>query len=198
MTCESRGGDKDDAVACAVGLWDPIIQLPNVPVHTHLLPNGKVLFWGRRVDLNGSMDQHECDVYLLDPTTQEIRRARSPAMPDGSSVNLFCSGHAFLSDGRLFVAGGHIVDGEGVNQACLYDWKTNDWMPLPKMNHGRWYPSVILLLDGSVLVTSGSYREGPDPWQNNHIPQIWREGAGWRELSGALRLARPAPKWSSG
>jgi Dyp-type peroxidase family len=50
-----------------IGRWDPIIQLPNVPVHTHLLPSGKVLFWGRRVDQNGSMDQHSCTPFLLDP-----------------------------------------------------------------------------------------------------------------------------------
>lgn len=31
-----------------VGQWSPIIPLPNVPIHTHVLPTGKVLFWGRR------------------------------------------------------------------------------------------------------------------------------------------------------
>jgi galactose oxidase len=184
MTRGSKGSDDREAVACKQeGFWDPIIQLPNVAVHTHLLPNGKVLFWGRRVDLNGGMDQHLCDVYVLDPTTLEIRRAPSPVMPDGSSVNLFCSAHAFLPDGRLFVAGGHLVDNEGVNQACLYDWKQNAWTPLPAMNHGRWYPGVILLLDGKVLVAEGTYREGADTPHNN-IPQIWSERIGWRNLSG--------------
>jgi hypothetical protein len=31
-----------------VGEWGPTIQLENVAVHTHVLPNGKVLYWGRR------------------------------------------------------------------------------------------------------------------------------------------------------
>ncbi|MCK1604759.1 hypothetical protein IVB02_25985 [Bradyrhizobium sp. 166] len=137
------------------------------------------------------MDQHESDVYLLDPVSLEIRRARSPPMPDGSSVNLFCSGHAFLPDGRLFVAGGHIVDGDGVNQASLYDWRTNSWTPLPPMNHGRWYPSVVALPEGGMLVTSGSYREGPNTWQNNHIPQIWSENGGWRDLNGTVLSLYP-------
>jgi galactose oxidase len=174
-----------------VEFWEPVIQLPNVPVHTHLLPSGKVLFWGRRVDLEGSMDQHLSDAYMLDPETLEIEKASRPTMQDGSLVNLFCSGHAFLSDGRLFVAGGHWVDGEGVNQVCLYDWKQNAWTPLPLMNHGRWYPTVTLLLDGSVLVTSGNYREGTEPAQNNHIPQVWSEGAGWRDLNGAVLSLYP-------
>jgi len=189
----SQNGSDEHAAAAReqVGFWEPVIQLPNVPVHTHLLPSGKVLFWGRRVDLEGSMDQHLCDAYVLDPVTLEIQNAPRPTMPDGSLVNLFCSGHAFLTDGRLFVAGGHWFDGEGVNQACLYDWKRNAWTPLPPMNHGRWYPSVTLLLDGSVLVTSGSYREGTGPQQNNHIPQIWSEGAGWRDLNGAVLSLYP-------
>jgi hypothetical protein len=28
------------------GQWSEIIPLPNVPIHTHVLPTGKVLFWG--------------------------------------------------------------------------------------------------------------------------------------------------------
>ncbi|MBK3666274.1 DUF1929 domain-containing protein [Bradyrhizobium diazoefficiens] len=192
MTCDcENSGSADDARHAREGLWEQVIQLPNVPVHTHLLPNGKVLFWGRRTDLDGGMDQHDTDVYLLDPASLQIRRTRSPIMPDGSSVNLFCSGHAFLSDGRLFIAGGHLVDGEGVNQASLYDWKTNSWTPLPPMNHGRWYPSVIALLDGDILVTSGSYREGPNTWQNNHVPQIWSAAGGWRDLSGMVLSLYP-------
>jgi galactose oxidase len=186
------GGDEHAASSREqFGSWEPVIQLPNVPVHTHLLPNGKVLFWGRRVNLAGSMDQHLSDAYVLDPETMKIEKAPRPTMPDGSLVNLFCSGHAFVSDGRLFVAGGHWVDGEGVNQACLFDWNRNAWIPLPPMNHGRWYPTVTLLPDGSVLVTSGNYREGTEPAQNNHIPQVWSESAGWRDLSGAVLSLYP-------
>ena len=197
-TADNRNDNDEQAAAVReqLGSWEPVITLPNVPVHTHLLPNGKVLFWGRRVDLQGGMDQHRCDAYVLDPASpasaENPAKAPPPTMPDGSPVNLFCSGHAFLPDGRLFVAGGHLVDGEGVNQACLYDWKEQKpWTPLPPMNHGRWYPSVALLIDGSVLVTSGSFREGTAPQQNNHIPQVWSEGAGWRDLNGAVLSLYP-------
>lgn len=46
MTFGSKGGETDDAAPARDGLWEPVIQLPNVPVHTHLLASGKVLFWG--------------------------------------------------------------------------------------------------------------------------------------------------------
>ena len=31
-----------------VGQWDPVFKLANVAIHAHLLPTGKVLYWGRR------------------------------------------------------------------------------------------------------------------------------------------------------
>ena len=31
-----------------IGQWGAVFELPNVPIHTHVLPTGKVLFWGRR------------------------------------------------------------------------------------------------------------------------------------------------------
>jgi galactose oxidase len=171
-----------------IGRWDPVIQLPNVPVHTHLLPSGKVMFWGRRLDLEGSMDQHVCAPHLLDPATGETKPARRPRMPDGKDVNLFCSSHTLLADGRLFVAGGHWKDGEGVNQACVYDWRADSWTALPPMNNGRWYPTATLLANGDVLVTSGSFL-GATQTENNPTPQIWN--GSWRGLNGKVLSLYP-------
>jgi hypothetical protein len=89
---------------------------------------------------------------------------------------LFCSGHAFLADGRLLVAGGHITDGDGLNQAALYDFRTNSWSALPIMNKGRWYPTVLALADGTALVSSGSENNVP-----NEVTQIW-DCTNWRCL----------------
>ena len=30
------------------GEWSPVFQTPNVIIHAHVLPGGKVLFWSRR------------------------------------------------------------------------------------------------------------------------------------------------------
>ena len=52
--------------------------------------------------------------------------------------NLFCSGHSFLPDGNLFVAGGHISDGHGEPFATIYDVGNNEWQPVAgKMTGGR-------------------------------------------------------------
>jgi hypothetical protein len=115
--------------------------------------------------------------------------AQKPHMPDGKEVNLFCSGHTFLADGRLFVAGGHRKDGDGVNQACVYDWDKDSWTALPAMNNGRWYPTATLLPSGDVLVTSGNFIKTTKP-ELNPIPQIWN-GSNWRSLHGNVLSLYP-------
>jgi hypothetical protein len=165
------------------GAWGPTMQTPNVPVHTHLLPDGNVLFWGRRENAEGSMDQHVCTPQIWDRNTEPptFRPTPQPKAADGSTLNLFCSGHTFLPDGRLFVAGGHIQDSRGLDQVCVYDWRFGTWTPLPPMTHGRWYPSATTLTDGAVLVTSGSYGSG-NQTPNNSVPQVW-DGRTWTDLA---------------
>src|SRR5262249_41115308 len=145
-------------------------KLKNVPIHTHVLPNGQVLYWGRRKTPGDpkfdSLNEHKTHVFIWDPGTQKDREVTDkPLLAGGQSVNLFCSGHPFLPDGRLMVVGGHLFDSMGVNQAAIFDYKTESWTPStteqPPMTDGRWYPSVVTLADGTVLVCSGSYPEPP-------------------------------------
>jgi hypothetical protein len=162
------------------GRWEPVFALKNVAIHASLLPNGKALFWGRRDDPDGSLDPHTCTPWTWDPKTgSEADTANRPTHADGKPVNLFCAGHAFLPDGRLMVAGGHLADGAGSNQASTYDYRTDSWTPLPEMNNGRWYPTVTTLPDGRMLVASGTYEKNGGI-SNNAFSQIW-DGQSWRE-----------------
>jgi hypothetical protein len=135
-----------------------------------------------------TLNDHACETYLWDPETGTSRlTTNQPALKDGGTVNLFCSGHTFLADGRLMVVGGHLFDSQGVNQSCIYDPVTDLWTPEALMNNGRWYPSAVTLPDGGVLVLSGSFATGPlQPPPNanvtNPTPQIWR-GSGWQSLT---------------
>lgn len=168
------------------GRWGKAFNLKNAAIHTSLLPNGKVLYWGRRTDLNNpSPDQQSTDTFLLDLATLESRLTLTRPKQFGTNVevNLFCSGHCFQPDGKLFVAGGHITDFNGVNQACVYDSDTETWTALPLMNHGRWYPTALTLSDGSIFVISGQYKNSGDTGSiNNNVPQIWRNGA-WASMT---------------
>lgn len=161
----------------ARGRWGPVFDLPNVAIHTHVLPNGKVLFWGRRSHPNGSMHEQGCAPYVWDPRTGQLTATPQPTRADGTKINLFCSGHAFLPDGRLLVVGGHLTDGDGLDQACVYDYRTKSWAALPVMNQRRWYPITTALPDGTVLVSSGSYKQNGRVVLNDN-PQIWN-GRRW-------------------
>jgi galactose oxidase len=182
---QDLAGEADTRPAM-VGKWDDLLAFPNVPVHTHLLPNGTVLFWGRRDHPDGTMDEHECTPQIWDPVRGTFTPTPQPATADGTKVNLFCSGHTFLPDGLLLVTGGHWTDSHGLHQACTYDWRDNTWTPLPVMNDGRWYPTATTLPDGSALTASGSGSNA----QNNTIPQIW-DGRGWREVNAKVLSLYP-------
>ncbi|HEX8202841.1 MAG TPA: galactose oxidase-like domain-containing protein, partial [Isosphaeraceae bacterium] len=104
----------------------------------------------------------------------------------------FCSGHAFLPDGRLLVAGGHDdvtghfhADFVGVPDASLFDPATNSWTRLPDMNAGRWYPTATTLASGEVLVLSGTVTPGV----LDTLPQVLTTAGTWRDLTGAQAAA---------
>ncbi|MBV8139846.1 MAG: DUF1929 domain-containing protein [Deltaproteobacteria bacterium] len=177
-----------------VGQWSPTIELANVPIHTHVLPTGKILFWGRRnppaqTDFD-SLNQDETHAFLWDPANPHApARATSnqPTDSQGNGINLFCSGHTFLGDGRLLVTGGHLFDSQGLITSTFYDPAVDKWSPGPVMNNGRWYPTAVTLPDGKAFVSSGSFPTGrlqPPPNQNaiNPVSQILENGA-WKNLT---------------
>jgi hypothetical protein len=55
------------------GQWGPAFQLKNVAIHAHLLPTGKVLYWGRRQKVGNvafaSLNEHFSTTFLWDPAT---------------------------------------------------------------------------------------------------------------------------------
>ena len=70
------------------GEWGPKFNLDNVAIHAHLLPTGKVLYWGRRTTPGAttfaSLNQHSCETFLWDPATgQKAQTSNSPDLPAG-------------------------------------------------------------------------------------------------------------------
>jgi len=151
-----------------VGRWSSVPNLPFYPVHVNALPTGRVMLWS---DDAG-------DPGLWKPSTQSTTPLAHPGF------DVFCSGHSFLPDGRLLVAGGHIQNNIGLPNASIYDPYANAWTPLPEMNAGRWYPTNTTLANGDVLVVSGSIdlTTGVNP-----LPQVFDLEAGtWRDLTSAV------------
>jgi hypothetical protein len=172
----------DDDTPTASGQWGPVINWPVVPIHIHLLPTGKVMFWDRHTGSSDSMK-----TWAWDPVTQAVTELASPG------YDIFCSGHTFMADGKLIVTGGHhMADNVGENTASVYDPVADSWISLPNMNAGRWYPTNTTLANGDILVMAGTINAFNDV---NLIPQVWQTASNsWRYLTGAAFLDH-APAW---
>ena len=192
------------------GSWSSVIQTTDVPpVHISLLPDGRLLYWGRdkavqdqgsNVNPDGSIKypydnwdvQFRSRTYLWNPL-YSYDPAGGNATPydegatlkiENTTTNLFCSGHSFLPDGTLLVAGGHQrhpdpnkanLEGIGEDDLNTFDYRAPGWNLLAThMQHGRWYPRNLTLADGRTLVMSGTYL--PNPISNaslNTVPEIF-------------------------
>ena len=165
--------------------------LPLESVHTSVLPNGKILMVngssnrntidrqtnekktkdlkvtfidGVKTSQEGVVD----NTALFDPVTGTFEKISSPpAWQFGDSNDLFCTGHLHLPNGNIFFAGGsnRYYPGEqfeGSKQINIYNWKQQQWENIGrKMEAGRWYPSLVPLADGKVVIFSGLKYDGP-------------------------------------
>src|SRR3984893_7353341 len=175
-----------------------------LPVHAALLHTGKVLFFagsGNNAFRFGSPDFGNVakQIYtsvVWDPSKSVFDNRTFNHPPTlrragGTVVDYFCCGHPFLSDGRVLVCGGTIKydvvivnnamqptnNGfEGIRDTLIFDpdpLKEN-WTAEKLMAHGRWYPTVVMLSDGSALVASGldetGRGQGNDTFERNSDP----------------------------
>jgi Domain of unknown function (DUF1929)/Bacterial Ig domain/Kelch motif len=131
-----------------IGEWTPVLAWPLVAIHANLLKTGKVLVWDEENTITHPM--------LWDPATQILTAT-------GAVGNeLWCSGHAQLADGKLFVAGGHLPNvGEvGIKSTYVYDPDANTWSQSSDMAYPRWYPELTKLSDGRIAIFSGQITPG--------------------------------------
>jgi hypothetical protein len=153
------------------GRWGATFQTPVVGIHLHVLPTGKVLFWGDRGQAR-----------IWDPANPGAGFATV-----SKTYRIFCSGHTFLPDGRLLIAGGTITGTKGDPRAVLFDPDGEAWAPTSSMAQGRYYPTLTVLPNGDVLAVSGSDESGTVV----PIPEVGN-GSSWRRLTNA-GLAIPNP-----
>jgi hypothetical protein len=115
-----------------------------------------------------------------------------------ASTNVFCSGHTFLPDGRLLVAGGQISTNynEGSPNTNIFNYTNNTWSQGPVMGtdpntSGRWYPSNVTLGNGEILTVGGLSQNQ----QSNQTPQVYQTSGTWRNLTGVAPFAPILYPW---
>jgi hypothetical protein len=178
--------------------------LPNssevLAIHAALLRTGEILYFGGDEHDAGQNEAGRIDhTRLFDCATLVVTNLGSP------TSDVFCSGHAFLADGRLLVAGGtqHFPSGvgghaphfPGLRDSWVFNPRFRQWVQVAAMNTepgrpgggGRWYPSLLTLASGAILAISGHPAED-DTRHSNDSPEIFSPSpspAGtWRLLSG--------------
>jgi N-acetylneuraminic acid mutarotase len=155
-----------------------------------LLPDGRVLIWE---DDNPNGQGRGTNAYTF-AYVWDIA-ANSFTSADNTTADVFCSGHAFLLNGQLLVAGGHNGSANnGLRTGYLFDSSSNTWtVSSSLMTNGRWYPTVTSLANGEMLVVSGDMTSAQGV---NPIPEVWQtnNGGGWREL-GSASMSLPLYPW---
>jgi hypothetical protein len=169
-TPSTEGGSFANATLAEAGSWSApftwgISSLnASVAVHLHLLPNGKVLSWGEK-----GLPR------VWDPATKTFSEHRSP-------LPLFCTGHAFASDGRLVVFGGHMSKEHGYPNVTTFSGTS--WISGSPMQRGRWYPTATTMPQGEIVAVSGKDQGGVIV----PVPEVWSNGTLRRLTTASLTL----------
>jgi len=194
-----------------MGSWEQV-PLPPIEdrmqgVHTLLLPNGKILLANgssnRNVVVDGKI-QNGIDtrnysvinnVGIFDPTDNSFKRIDAPAISDDPTKNndLFCSGQLHLPNGDILFAGGTQSyygqeQFQGSKSMQVFHWSTESWKDVGEGKDGHWYPSLVPLSNGQLMVISGisfGSKSEISPWAEFYDPSKYGEDA-WHSIDISL------------
>lgn len=165
-----------------IGQWNTLSNtMPINPVHTAQLSNGEVLIVAGSgnctPDIAGCPSgppygpSNNSGALLVDPVTGQVVAQFSVTW------DMFCNGMALLQDGTVLIAGGNLQYNPfmGLAQAAIFNPATNTFTNVPNMAHGRWYPTVLTLADGTIMTFSGLNETGI----TNPAVEFYTEGSGW-------------------
>ncbi|KMP77368.1 hypothetical protein TU62_04685 [Bacillus cereus] len=193
-----------------------IIDSEILAVHAALVPSGEegqvVLFGGDEhwPDQQESVEGEKFKkTRIYDVKTQSILQINVPS-PDS---DVFCSHHAFTSDGRLLIAGGtakwpegdihgHDLDFLGHRRCWLYNAHERKWVEAAQLNKnpdqpdeelsgGRWYPGLVTLGNGDVIAFFGHPMQ-KDFRHRNTLPERYNIASNsWTNLPNDKLMAYP-------
>jgi hypothetical protein len=131
------------------GQWSTLpYTMPIDPIHAALLNNGKVLVVAGTG--NNPLVKNVQAAAVWDPQTGKITT-------QSIGWDMFCNGMVVLPDGRPIIDGGTLQYNPfyGSANAAVFDPVSSQFTDLTTMANGRWYPTVTLLPNGTVLAFSG-------------------------------------------
>jgi hypothetical protein len=119
-------------------------------VHASVLPDGTVLLMAGSGNNAADFAAGRFRSYILSPGTCTTSRLPTPG-------DLFCAGHAGLPNGNVLIAGGTRQYDPFYRLRTSYEhnWVNRQFVRVPSMVAGRWYPGATQLGSGDVFVISG-------------------------------------------
>jgi hypothetical protein len=168
----------------ATGSWTAPFALTLVSIHAVVLHTGNVLLFSWPNKTVGS------DAVLWNPVSGTITNIALSYQRD-----IFCGGTTVMSDGRVFIAGGHIYQGaindtQGVANTTVFDPASSSWTEGPIMSEARWYPTTMLLGDGTVIICAGTVNSGANATTTGLLA--------WTNLATTWFLNPATATWAKG
>ncbi len=151
------GGATIPADAHLKGMFSPVYAWPLIPLHTVLLPDGRLMTYGTKAD--GTQTGNFIYDVWDGAGAPDLGHS---TFANSSGTDIFCSSQLLLpGTGKVFVAGGDNWTGTGTtntgnNNSNLFDGATNTLTRGPNMNRARWYSSSITLVSGETYIQGGS------------------------------------------
>ncbi len=162
------------------GEWSNVVALTIIPLHSIVLPDGKILCFGSTEE---GMQGGDFVYSIFDPETGVEK-----VLENTTATNIFCSNMALDPEtGNVIIFGG---DGNrnggggisGIDSVTIFDYRTQTMTSGEPMEYARWYPSNITLANGDILVLGGRDRD----YKGSTIPEVYDGETGtFRQLTGA-------------
>lgn len=186
------------------GVFSQPFTWPIIAIHAVLLPDGRVLNYG--TDELGRQGARL--VYDIWSPAEGTDLSAHLVLPNTTATDVFCSGQSVLpGSGEVVITGGdQTIDGKrnySIPDTTVFSPQTDTIRPNGAMAFARWYPSVVAMPDGDMVILGG--REDKSKTCNGEglnciaksilTPEIYNESSGWRLLSGATSEAYFLKNW---
>ena len=178
------------------GVFGEAFSWPLIPLHTVLLPDGRVLSFGTKPSGVQSGLLHYA---LWDPALGTGAESKL-LLSNTTGTDIFCAGQALLpgSGNVLLVGGDRIVNGKrnyansDVNLFTPADNKLTKQSQ--SMAYQRWYATLVTTASGEQAILGGridrafegnsQYPPTDDTYAST--PEVYSATSGWRTLTGAI------------
>ncbi len=184
----SDNGQNSPVIGDArVGVIGPKGDWPLVPIHMGLMPDGRLVSFGRESNLASEM------IYDVWDYREGLSSSSHLTLPNRSGTDLFCANQLLLSNGLLLMTGGDTrkdatdqtvgyQTGEGNADATVFDPVTNQITRRGTMNEPRWYGTMTKLPSGEVFIQGGSTTTLAD--RAHYVEIASSDGRLYRSLQG--------------